>query len=405
MRSVAKHSYIKGRNARGRAKAHVNYIQYRAGEDREKERGGARPFFDSDRDTKTGAEVKREIHEQGKFGLTHKLILSPGMQGVDLKEYTREVLGQLGRDKGLDLKWSAVEHRNTDHDHVHVVLMGKDEHGRKVHLDREDYKKIRELGDRYLERNHQLDRFLDREMKDLLREGAAYNREGDREFQDLLGDILRDREHREDREKPEKDKPKEREDEREEDEKRKEREKTGQTEREFKKFDKDLARSLRNTEIHRTLSGKQWTREMQGRLQEYHASYQMGQAKEYWAGIMKEDPTRAEEAEKQLEYLHGLEQENRQDNMDKWRELDGLLGERHGRDFVEKTQDRTQQQTQERQTEQQQQTQEQAREQSTEHARIENLGTIERTDESSREDKQERSHDDEERGRGDRGDR
>lgn len=375
MRSVAKHSYIKGKNASGRAKAHVNYIQYRKGEDRENIKGGARPFFDSERKAKTGAEVKREIDAQGRSGLTHKLILSPGIQNVDLKEYTREVLGELGREKGLDLKWSAVEHRNTDHDHVHVVIMGKDKEGRQVRLDRNDYKKLRELGDRYIEREHQLERYLDRELKDLLREGSEYRREGDREFQQLIGDLVRDREQlkESDRSRPEGEEKRERE-ERDEDEKRKEREKDGTTEREFFKLDKDLARAIRSGEIHRTLSGKQWNREMAGCLSEYHESYQMQNAKDYWTKQLEsDDPAQAEGAQKILDYMAQQEAENKQDNMARWQDLDSLLGERYGQEYVLKPTDREQQ---ERQGQEQMQRgeEQQAREQINENARIQGIG-------------------------------
>lgn len=37
MRSVVKHSYVKGMQKSARAKAHINYIQNRTGADRDKE--------------------------------------------------------------------------------------------------------------------------------------------------------------------------------------------------------------------------------------------------------------------------------------------------------------------------------------------------------------------------------
>jgi hypothetical protein len=92
----------------------------------------------------------------------HKLILSPGVQGADVKEYCREVMSDLSSRKGLDLEWYAVRHDNTNNPHVHIVVMGTDENGHKVRLTKEDYTKIKEAGDRYLERN----RLLDREEKE-----------------------------------------------------------------------------------------------------------------------------------------------------------------------------------------------------------------------------------------------
>jgi hypothetical protein len=64
----------------------------------------------------------------------------------------------LGRQKGLELEWYAVEHRNTVNPHAHVVVMGQDKNGRQVKLSKQDYTKLREAGDRYLERNKLLEK-------------------------------------------------------------------------------------------------------------------------------------------------------------------------------------------------------------------------------------------------------
>lgn len=187
MRSVAKHSYIKGASGKARAKAHVNYIQYRRGEDREN--GKPREFFSQDKDRIQGREVKQEIGrlERSKV-VVHKVILSPGVQGVDMERYTREVLKATGREKGLDLDWRAVVHRNTDHDHAHVIVYGKDKNGREVTFDRDDYAKLREAGDRYLERNHYHERFMPRDMDRQMKHGYERDR-GDNLFQELIKDL------------------------------------------------------------------------------------------------------------------------------------------------------------------------------------------------------------------------
>jgi type IV secretory pathway VirD2 relaxase len=64
---------------------------------------------------------------------------------------------KLGSEKGLDLQWMAVEHNNTDHHHIHVVILGKDKNGTDVRIDKKDYDKIKDYGDRYLERVHPLE--------------------------------------------------------------------------------------------------------------------------------------------------------------------------------------------------------------------------------------------------------
>lgn len=160
-RSVVKHKYLTGKNQGvARANAHVRYIQFRGGKDKEEE---PRQFFNALRDDITGREVSKAVNDQNPRGtVMHKLILSPGVQGADVKEYCREVMADLASRKGLDLEWYAVRHDNTDNPHVHIVVMGKDENGRNVRLSKDDYTKIKEAGDRYLERN----RLLEREEKD-----------------------------------------------------------------------------------------------------------------------------------------------------------------------------------------------------------------------------------------------
>jgi len=60
----------------------------------------------------------------------------------------------MSRAKGLDLDWFAVEHNNTDHHHIHVVVLGKDRNGSEVSFSLRDLEKAKEFGDRYLERHH-----------------------------------------------------------------------------------------------------------------------------------------------------------------------------------------------------------------------------------------------------------
>lgn len=187
MASVVIHRYLKVSTKNvAISKAHIRYIQHRSGEDRERNPAVEssklrRELFDADRESVNRRELNALIDREPPGGVAiHKLTLSPGVQEIDLKEYTREVMDELGREKGLDLQWAAAAHRNTDHDHVHVVILGSDANGRRVRLDRSDHNLLRDKSDRYLEREHSLDRDRDQEkMREakLLRE-EAFEREG-----------------------------------------------------------------------------------------------------------------------------------------------------------------------------------------------------------------------------------
>ena len=192
---VVKHKYIAARGkggvgkvaAIGKTIAHMNYIRNRPGEDRERDRGGREMFNDSE-DRLSSPDMKQAIRELGGAKvIAHKLTLAPEISPEDKKAFTRDVMHNLSRSKGLDLEWFAVEHNNTDHHHIHVVVLGKDRNGSEVSLSLRDIDKAKEYGDRYLEREHprEFERARDRreekerERLELRkREWSERNREG-----------------------------------------------------------------------------------------------------------------------------------------------------------------------------------------------------------------------------------
>ena len=95
--------------------------------------------------------MKKAIKELGDSRVVvHKLTLAPEINPQDKKAFTREVMSKLGQDMGRDLRWFGVEHNNTDHDHIHVVVLGKDRNGTEVKIGLNDIEKAKEHGDRYL---------------------------------------------------------------------------------------------------------------------------------------------------------------------------------------------------------------------------------------------------------------
>lgn len=176
MKSVVKHQYIRagwGGNAHGQA--HIRYIAHRPG-------ACERGFFNATSEAVSRREVYRSLEEQGPTGVSiHKVMLSPGTNDCDFREYTREVMKSLSSKTGLDLVWYAVVHRNTAHWHVHVVVMGKDRNGHAVRIDKTHYPTMKQTGDRFLWRTRTVDQVRDRaEYKEPSvapeREFAGFNR-------------------------------------------------------------------------------------------------------------------------------------------------------------------------------------------------------------------------------------
>jgi len=188
---IVRHSYISVRAkqhggvsfkaarglAVGTALGHVKYIQHRPGKDLEK---GGRDVFTDLEDSVDAKELRDIIRDyEGRDVVIHKLTLSPEVNPNDPKEFTREVMHQLGSEKGLDLEWWAVTHNNTDHRHVHVVVLSKDRNGRSVKFDKRDYDLLKEFGDRYLERTQ----YSDCRVADLARQEKQKERNKERQQQ------------------------------------------------------------------------------------------------------------------------------------------------------------------------------------------------------------------------------
>lgn len=187
---IVRHSYISVQTKRkafgvslkaarglaiGTALAHIKYIQHRPGRDRDE---GGREVFSGRDDDADVTQFKKLIREyDGNGAVVHKITLSPEVTPEDPKAYTREVMRNLGSDKGRDLNWIAVSHKNTDHPHIHVVVFGRDEHGQTIRLGKRDYDRMKEAGDRYIDRNHPFEfREAERRRKEKQRERSDERR-------------------------------------------------------------------------------------------------------------------------------------------------------------------------------------------------------------------------------------
>nr|WP_241491896.1 DUF3363 domain-containing protein [Sphingomonas endophytica] len=123
-RVVVKTRYVQSAGKNGKSAAHLRYIQ-RDGTARDGERG---QLYSATEDRADGdAFVERGAEDRHQF----RFIVSP-QDGADLTDptaYTRDLMRQVEADLGTKLDWVAVNHHNTGHPHVHVIVRGKDELG------------------------------------------------------------------------------------------------------------------------------------------------------------------------------------------------------------------------------------------------------------------------------------
>lgn len=123
-RVVVKTRYVQNAGKNGKSAAHLRYIQ-RDGTARDGECG---QLYSATEDrAEPQAFVERGADDRHQF----RFIVSPedGADLTDLTAHTRDLMSQVETDLGTKLDWVAVNHHNTGHPHVHVIIRGKDELG------------------------------------------------------------------------------------------------------------------------------------------------------------------------------------------------------------------------------------------------------------------------------------
>lgn len=124
---VVKGNFTRTKSAGG-LKASARYYATRANEHGEKME---REAFGQDRGIMNRDDVN--VHLEGaveKHDVHYRMVLSPGTdqegEGVDLKEYAREMLQELGRGERGDLTWVGFAHAgetaHTGRAHVHLIV-------------------------------------------------------------------------------------------------------------------------------------------------------------------------------------------------------------------------------------------------------------------------------------------
>lgn len=123
-RVIVKSRSVRAAGRSGKAAAHLRYIQ-RDGTSRDGERGR---LYSATEDRADGdAFLDRGKDDRHQF----RFIVSPedAAEIEDLTGHTRDLMRQLEADLGTKLDWVAVNHFNTGHPHVHVIVNGRDDLG------------------------------------------------------------------------------------------------------------------------------------------------------------------------------------------------------------------------------------------------------------------------------------
>jgi type IV secretory pathway VirD2 relaxase len=130
--AVIKARVVRQRGNPGGLRAHLAYLQ-RDGVTRDGQPG---ELFDAARDgVDAGAFSERCEGDRHHF----RFIVSPDDAGelADLRDFTRDLMANAERDLGTKLDWVAVDHWNTEHPHVHVLVRGKTDQGDDLVISRD----------------------------------------------------------------------------------------------------------------------------------------------------------------------------------------------------------------------------------------------------------------------------
>lgn len=119
-----------GRNAP--LATHLNYLQ-RDGVTRDGEK--AQMFGPGGDDVDAKAFAERAEGDRHHF----RFIVSPddAVEMSDLRGFARELVGQMEKDLGTKLEWAAVDHWNTEHPHVHLIVRGVRDDGSDLVISRD----------------------------------------------------------------------------------------------------------------------------------------------------------------------------------------------------------------------------------------------------------------------------
>ncbi|PVM92758.1 relaxase/mobilization nuclease domain-containing protein [Caulobacter endophyticus] len=133
-RVIIKARIVRHSGARYRAAPLPDHIRYLRRDGVTKD-GSPAEMFDRDGPADHAAFADRCGDDRHHF----RFIVSPedAASLEHLQATTRELMAQAERDLGTRLDWVAVDHWNTEHPHVHILVRGVDERGQDLIIDRD----------------------------------------------------------------------------------------------------------------------------------------------------------------------------------------------------------------------------------------------------------------------------
>jgi len=161
-RSLVKVSFLRARRDGG-FRAYGHYLTRKGGQ-REREKG-----IGFDASGETALPTRFDTWQLEGDPRLWKIVVSPEAGArVDLRAHASELVRAIEKDLGVDLDWAAIDHHDTSHPHVHIVVRGVDRNGRELRVPRSYIRqgiraRSQELLTRTLGLRNERDRFVGRE--------------------------------------------------------------------------------------------------------------------------------------------------------------------------------------------------------------------------------------------------
>ena len=130
--AIVKARVVRRMRSPGALRAHIGYLK-RDGVTRD---GSPGKLFDATRDEVEGRDFASRCEDDRHH---FRFIVSPDDAGElgSLRSFTRELMNKASRDLGTRLDWVAIDHWNTEHPHVHVLVRGRADDGKDLVISRD----------------------------------------------------------------------------------------------------------------------------------------------------------------------------------------------------------------------------------------------------------------------------